>query len=400
MILWSCFAWGKATPPKNQVVLFCYPSDELIEQGCNDFEKQMKDCGHKVLRRNDPSKEEAAAFFKELDDDTIPLFVSSHGNSFGQKHYLDSNKGDLQRKGLGPTGEWLGFEGKPGEIPTEDEFPESARYFETLPILKTAGNRTKVLSACFSGQACEQSKLEPILGGLIASCQCNETCQHMPIKGELHQEPVLYWMGQLYCDPALFSEVDGSSGEKKDGVLTPKELGGFLSQKMGGKKTIRQAFVSSPLNTNKALINATQKFTTYWGDQIEFKYIPDDKDRNVAIETIVKEQAANPDTKTRIRELGKLYRLSVSDPKSFSIMLPGMYSRKILAESSAKEVMKQLKADNTIAPSATFTLSEAGTATGVEIESLVEPCRIGGFGIPQTPLIEHGLRSRTHEVPK
>lgn len=372
------------------MALFCYPVDEMIAESCTKFEEQMKECGHKVVRRDDPSAEEAATFFKELGDETVPLFISSHGNSFGGKHYLDSLKGDLSRRELGKADDWRIGHGKIGPtVPIEVFEEEGARFFATEPILKAAGARTKVLSACFSGRACEQTKLSPLVGGLIASCGCNETCQHMPIKGGLVQEPVLYWAAQLYCDPKLLSEVDGGDGSKKDGVLSPTEIGRFIATKMGGKKTIAEVFYPQPPNTNEALLGLVASFAHYFPGAPTLRTEGSVK----AMESRRKALAVkNKGLKFHLRKAG--YQFRARFPSGFSMVLPGAYRDGGMAERAAIKIGEKLQKNGDIKDAKGLKLTEIGPVMALEQEDPGQPCRIGSFGTPQTPRIEGSIQPK------
>ncbi len=359
------------------VVLLCYPSDRLIETSCMNFEKQMKGCGNTVIRMDDASEAMVKARLSGLDAQ-IPIFISSHGLSIAGKHYLDSNKGDLKKIGLGKMDPWrLPIGAQVLEVEPGDDSNEYV--FETLPILRAVEKHPKVLSACFSGRACVQAKI----GGLVASCEFDETSQHTKISG-IQQEPILYWLAELYCKEKVFNEVDKI--EKRDGVLSQGELRKFLAKKMGGKKTIVRTLWPDRPNVDANAQKSALGLAGFDGIEAKTEIVAngDERKKRAADEAI---KLKGPDKKVRAVILGQMYAAPSKDPKQKHADTPlaGFYLHPTGAEIVAKRM-------NLSAPA-----KDLGDVWAVEIEDMKIPCQYDLLGISQTPVIDSPIGQPSHK---
>lgn len=369
------------------MVLLCYPADSLIKDSCDNFKAQMKKCGHEVLSKDDLTAEEASVFLKGVDE-SIPVFISSHGNSFGKKHYLNSSKGNIPIKTLGKMDEWK----LPRGVSTRDsgEEPEG-NVFATLPILKALGKRPKVLSTCFSGRACQEAHLENI----VASCSFDEVSIHRGIPEKYSQEPVLYWIGELYCNDKLFASVDGKFG-KKDGELSREEIAGFLATKMGGKTTIAHLFTPQPLNLDPVQDAATIDYSMVPDKGTKMSAVSDESERKEQAEAAAaRNSTEKKNIKTRVySDRQQMFALTLDDGSSLT--LPGFYMSPESAEKAAKQLIPLLTAQKLISKAPEkIKVKSLGKVFSVVEEDLTQPCHSDMSG-DQTPLIQGTIRSKKH----
>ncbi len=355
------------------VGLLCYPSDALIAASCEAFEKQMKECGYSVVRVNDFSgdlaktKPEDAKKLKTIPPNA-PVFITSHGNSFGKKHYLDSLVGDVKKNQLGRADEW-------NIDPTVElmqvDIPDNERVFATDPILNAMEEHPLVLSACFSGRACEVAK--PKLN-LIASCGSIETSKNLTVQKGLYQEPVLYWAGQLYCDPTLFAAADT---DEPKGTLTEKELLKFLAAKMGGKKTVHTVIYTTKPNI---------------ADTTNLHVLDEAVAEKEAKRILDQALATHPGFKGSVKYVGDLYEVTFKNG-SPSYLLPQWHNSKYGAESAAKKW-----GEKQTPPATGFEVVSKGKVREVVLEDTSQACAITGFGTTQTPFVRGTIQGRpTHK---
>lgn len=371
---------------KKQVVLLCYPSDELIEKSCEAFEKQLKSYGHEVVRLDDPTAQEVAEKLKSIPKD-VPVFISSHGNSFGGKHYLDSKKGDIQKNKLPKHDEWKipeGFEIQ--EIQDSDD----AMVFETSPILNAAKQHPIVLSACFSGRACEN-----VSGlNLIASCEAVETSQTLNNqspdgKEKVYQEPVLYWLAEIYANASVFGEVDAT--DRVDGKLSQKELNLFLAQKMGGKKTVTAAFVDRQIDWSDEA-KAKVKGHAYFLPTEKVRVTASPKESEEKAQALARDFEKNKQFKGRTSFRHSLYEMEFSEGgKTKTQSLPGFYVSEESAMSAAEKIRGIPKSSGAGQSKSPVKVKKVASVWIVTIEDLSQPCTVIDLGISQTPHLNKAL---------
>jgi hypothetical protein len=389
---WTKFGWFLVgwsglchADPAKVVGLLCYPSDELIRESCEKFRAQMKACGTKVVTLDDFSGDLTNEQEKKRAADLLglppsaPIFISSHGNSFGGKHYLGSSKGDIAGNTLGPHDEW--------KVPdsfdlSEEKVDAGSRFFATDRILAAVEGRPRVLSACFAGRACESGK--PKLD-LIASCAPNETSDHAPAPGGGSQEPVLYWVGQLYCDPKAFGEADTSDPK---GELSEKELGIFLAKKMGGKKTLPVVYYSKTPNVDPKDAAALKLLVTLPPKTAEVRIVDSSR---IEAEAKAKARALGgtaPHLKTSVEKGGDMMEVSWGEGKGANKeLLPGYFSNQYTAKAAARALLEARGVKD-----APFRLAVVGSAYEVIVEDTHQACRVGGLSLEQTPLIQGKIK--------
>jgi len=355
------------------VGLLCYPSDELIEGSCAKFQEQMAACGYTVVRVNDFSGD----FAKTSEEDakkirsipvSAPVFISSHGNSYGKKHYLDSNAGTIQKNKLGNPDEWTV---DPSIELLQVEIPDEEKLFATDPILNAVGEHPIVLSSCFSGRACEIAK--PKLN-LIASCSPTETSKNVTVAKGVYQEPVLYWTGQLYCDPKLFESADT---DEPKGALSQKEVMRFLVQKMGGKKTVHTVIYPAKADGPNAA-----------NSRVLDEAVAEKEGKRILEEAL----ATRPGFKGTVRKVGEQFRLTFANG-SPPHTLPGEYSSSRWAEIAAEKWAAKQNPKRT-----GYKIERLGPVREVVLEDTNQACALTGLGTTQTPIIRGTIQSRpTHK---
>lgn len=377
-----------AAEPAKTVVLLCYPVDENIKESCDTFVKEMAKCGFKVERVDDFSGEidlkdpVQTALIKKVQSlpTTVPIFYSSHGNSFGKKHYLDSLKGNIQRSSLGPMDPWTlppGIEPNTTPAPAADY-----RYFATDPILKVFHEHPQILSACFSGTTCLTGK--PKLN-LITSCASDETSDQIDIGPGVRQEPVLHWIGKLYCDKALLS---GADTDAPKGELSEKEIGAFLVTKMGGKKTVAAVLFPRGQNSSIEARVAVSRIAQFPPAGTVIRTVDSSRIERDAKTFAEDQKKGKPHIKSRIDASSKMYELTWREGKqSATETLPGYYDADNSAEASAGSFLKARGLKDT-----PFTIKSLGIVYKVIVEDMSQPCRVGSYEIPQTPKVSGTVR--------
>ncbi len=376
---------GAQTP--KVIGFICYPSDEMIKESCDEFKKQMKDCGVKVVALDDfsgdltnPEEKKRAAELLGLPP-TTPIFLSSHGSSFGGKHYIGSSLGDIDSATLGEHDRW-----EAPEIMQSAGAPQAAQVFATDRILGALGDRPKLLSACFAGRACETGKPNK---NLIASCAADETSKQITVPGDGYQEPVLYWAGQLYCDPKTFAEADTTAPK---GELSETEIAYFLAKQMGGKKTVPFVFTSKDMNVDPEELKTLREFVTVPRKTTEIRILDESKLKGAAESKAKELVSGKADLKSKAVPAGKLKEISWTvKGKTQTHLLPGYYDNEYTAKAAAKALLKARGVEVT-----DFKVSDVGSVFQIVVEDMKEPCRVSREGIPQSPRIEGTIRSLTH----
>jgi len=368
---------------RRQVVLLCFPVDELIRSGCDTFKIQMERCNTEVIEMNDPTAAEVKTRLQALPT-SVPVFISAHGHNYSKRHYLSSNTGSIWAKDLK---DHEPVKIRVGARPDHEQGSlENFTVTETFPYLQATKGRMTTLSACFSGVNCGNSDVTQ----LIASCSYNENSKGDVQIGDLEQEPVLYWVAQLYCDEKLFNEVDGSKGDAKDQELSQKEIGAFLAGKMGGLKSVPFIFFPGEMPSNKDDDDALRKITRFIDESAVVRVISSLEGR-IKEANAEKEKRINPTEgiSAKVIPVGEQYALKLGTRPP--VTMPGYYPDRRVAEHAAKTLLRHWVASQKILKlplDTEYEVQSLGAVFALQVEDRTKPCRVIGYGLTQTPVIQ------------